>query len=138
MSPLPGHSALRRHSSEGMIAGRPVTHPLKPWGRLREERRAGGKGGQKRVGKPPDTCPLSRLTPSSLKITILSFSLPRSSPVAAYLSAGDEVRLVGRVEPRGEQVPHLLMPQRSVTEPGVPRRLRLPSCEIPGLRLQEV
>lgn len=80
---------------KGMIAGRPATHPLKPWGRLRGERRAGG---EKRVRKPPDTCPLSRPTPSSLAITFLSFSLPLSLLFLSISQQGDKVRLVGRMD----------------------------------------
>lgn len=74
-----------------MIAGRPVSHPVKPRGRLG----TGGRGG--RVWTPPDTCPLSRPTPSSLTITFLSIFFLSSS------QQGDKVRLVGHIDLRANR-----------------------------------
>lgn len=72
---------------KALIARKPVTHPLKPRRRLRDERRAGGK-----VRKPPDTCPLSNMIISHNNILVLLFL-----PSLSISQQVDKVRLVGHM-----------------------------------------
>lgn len=75
------------------IAGRPVTHSLEPWGRLKKESSTGGRN---ELGILQTLVPFSRSTPSSFTITFLSFS--SLCAFSVHLSAGDKILLVGCLE----------------------------------------
>lgn len=92
VSPLPGHSAQRHLCSESNDSRGDL--PLTLWSRGGDWGRRGEQV-EKWVRKPPDTCPLSRPTPSSLTITLLSFFLPLSLLLLPISQQGDKVRLVG-------------------------------------------
>lgn len=95
VSPLPVHSALRQLSGEGNDSRETCHSPFEAMGEIE-----GGEESRRRndLGGPPDTCPLSRPTPSSLTITFLSLSLPLSLLFLSISQQGDKVRLVGRAD----------------------------------------